>query len=189
MLFDDFLREDLVVRTERYDKRKGSSGNIPEVRKDVEIRNKIDFARDSLKNQKICKKRKRCERMAIARLKKRNVGNDDVSIGAIDESGDCNEIGVTSKDRHDIVGSDMGKSLKGLGDENRNVTMGMLDKSKISNRYRIQRYREKNIEYVERNRESVKINRRKKFLEDDLFKSKHLAKVRAQLDNDPLYKP
>ena len=66
--------------------------------------------------------------------------------------------------------------------------MGMLDKSKMSNRYLIQRYREKNIDYVERNRESVKINRRKKCLEDDLFKRKNLARVRAQLDNDPSYK-
>jgi len=151
-----------MEKEKTYDKSKGRSGNLPEVRKDVEIRNKIYFARDSLKNQKVCKKRKRCERMAIARLKKRNVGFDDVSIGAIDESGDCDEIGVTRVDRHDIVGSDMGMSLKELGEENGNVMMGILDKSKISNRYRIQRYREKNIEYVGRNRESVKINRRKK---------------------------
>jgi len=55
--------------------------------------------------------------MAIARLKKRNVGNDDVSIGAIEESGNCNEIGVTRMDQHEIVGSDMGMSLKELGKE------------------------------------------------------------------------
>jgi len=56
--------------------------------------------------------------MAIAWLKKRNVRKDDLSIGAIDESGNCNEIGVTRMDRHDIVGPDIGMSLKELGDEN-----------------------------------------------------------------------
>jgi len=37
------------------DKTIGGNGNVSEVRKNVEIKNKFAFARDSLKNQKVSK--------------------------------------------------------------------------------------------------------------------------------------